>query len=225
MVVTSDSSSSSETYLPFSSLSSSIWRLALPLMGSLAMEPAMSLFDTFYVANFLGPHCLSALGLADRVVCAACYIVSFVLSTPTTPLGKRGTRHSQSRHSPISSVAPQGDQTHPHHQAVRRDTPRSTYQESRARNPHATTYTEAQAYLSSCTTNRSRPTISCLTPFLRCVSVCCPQWLDCGGRGGRRWPMLSSVGYVWGQRWLVWASSPCSITPVSLLWGCWGRVR
>lgn len=62
-----------------------ILKIAAPVVAALALEPLISLVDTYYVGHFLGSVSLSAYGLSERVFVFSLYILNF-LATSTTPI-------------------------------------------------------------------------------------------------------------------------------------------
>jgi MATE family multidrug resistance protein len=64
-----------------------ILKIAAPVVAALALEPLISLVDTYYVGQYLGPISLSAYGVSERVFVFSLYVLNF-LATSTTPIGK-----------------------------------------------------------------------------------------------------------------------------------------
>lgn len=62
-----------------------ILQVAAPVVAALALEPLISLVDTYYIGHFLGSVSLSAYGISERVFVFSLYILNF-LATSTTPI-------------------------------------------------------------------------------------------------------------------------------------------
>lgn len=62
-----------------------ILQVAFPVVAALALEPLISLVDTYYIGHFLGSVSLSAYGISERVFVFSLYILNF-LATSTTPI-------------------------------------------------------------------------------------------------------------------------------------------
>jgi hypothetical protein len=81
--------SSAEPALQRLRLDALVWKLALPAMAALALEPAMHFADTVYLSRRLGPTCLAAFALGERAVGLASLLFAAALSTPITPFVAR----------------------------------------------------------------------------------------------------------------------------------------